>query len=74
LGILWIPKLFDGEHCWTTEEISERKTLFIQKERFNGLFVPFGSNLLKNTKAGFELMNLALKEESEKKYSVSNSN
>lgn len=66
LGILWIRKLFDGEHSWTTEKINENKTLFIQKERFSGLLVPFGSTLLKNTKAGFELMNLALKKECEK--------
>ncbi|MDY9923825.1 SRPBCC domain-containing protein [Methanobacterium sp.] len=67
LGRLWIPKLFDGEHSWITEEINENKTLFIQKERFSGLFVPFGSTLLKNTKTGFEMMNRALKEEAEKK-------
>jgi hypothetical protein len=67
LGRLWIPKLFDGEHSWITEEINENKTLFIQKERFSGLFVPLGSTLLKNTKAGFEMMNNALKEEAEKK-------
>ena len=67
LGVLWIRKLFDREHSWTTKEINERKTLFIQKERFSGLFVPFGSTLLKNTKVGFEQMNLALKKESEDK-------
>ena len=67
LGILWIRKLFDGEHIWIIEEINENKTLFVQKERFSGIFVPFGSTLLKNTKAGFETMNHALKEEAEKK-------
>ncbi len=67
LGILWIRKLFDGEHIWIIEEINENKTLFVQKERFSGIFVPFGSTLLKNTKAGFEMMNHALKEEAEKK-------
>jgi hypothetical protein len=42
--------------------------LFIQKERFSGLFVPFLSGTLKDTESGFEMMNHALKEESENRY------
>ena len=66
LGVLGVRRLFDGEHIWTTEEINEYKTLFIQKEVFTGLLVPLGSGLLKNTATGFEMMNQALKEETEK--------
>jgi len=66
LGVLGVRRLFDGEHSWTTEEINEDKTLFIQKEVFTGLLVPLGSGLLKNTATGFEMMNPALKEEAEK--------
>ena len=68
LGNFWIPKLFDGEHSLVIKEISENKVLFIQKERFSGLFVPFLSGTLKDTESGFEMMNHALKEEAENKY------
>lgn len=67
LGKLWIPKLFDGEHSLVIKQISENKVLFIQKEKFYGLLVPIFSNLLKDTKSGFELMNNALKHEAEEK-------
>lgn len=66
LGNLWIPKLFDGEHSLIIEKISENKILFIQKEKFSGLLVPFFSSLLEDTKSGFEMMNQALKREVEK--------
>jgi len=69
LGNFWIPKLFDGEHSLVINEISENKVLFIQKERFSGLFVPFLSGTLKDTESGFEMMNHALKEEAENRYS-----
>lgn len=65
LGNLWIPKLFDGEHSLIIKKISENKVLFIQKEMFSGLFIPFFSGLLKDTEAGFEMMNQALKKEAE---------
>ncbi|MEN6291731.1 MAG: SRPBCC domain-containing protein, partial [Methanobacterium sp.] len=68
LGNFWIPKLFDGEHSLVINEISENKVLFIQKERFSGLFVPFFSGTLKDTESGFEMMNHALKEEVENRY------
>jgi hypothetical protein len=67
LGKLWIPKIFDGEHSLIIKKISDNKTLFIQKEKFSGILVSFLSNLLKDTKSGFELMNHALKQESEVK-------
>ncbi len=69
LGKVWIPKLVDGEHSLIIDKIDENNVLFIQKERFTGLLVPLLSGMLKDTEAGFELMNQALKRESEKKAS-----
>ena len=65
LGKVWIPKLFDGEHRWIINQIDDSTVLFIQKERFTGIFVPFFSKLLKNTKSGFEMMNQNLKQRAE---------
>ena len=67
LGKLWVPKIFDGEHSLTIKKIEENKVLFIQKEQFNGLLVPLFTNMLKNTKLGFQMMNQKLKKEAEKK-------
>ena len=67
LGKLWIPGLFDGEHSLIIKKIDEDNVLFIQKERFNGLLVPLFSNMLNNTKSGFQRMNEKLKQEAEKK-------
>jgi len=36
-------------------------------ERFSGLLVPLFSNMLNNTKSGFQMMNEKLKQEAEKK-------
>ncbi|MGZ7108608.1 MAG: SRPBCC family protein [Methanobacterium sp.] len=66
IGNLWIPKIFDGEHSLIIKKINENKVLFIQKERFTGIFVPILGGLLKNSKQGFEMMNKALKKEAEK--------
>ena len=66
LGKVWIPKLIDGEHSWIINKIDDNTILFIQKERFTGIFVPFFSKLLKNTKSGFEMMNQNLKQRAEK--------
>jgi len=67
LGKLWIPKLFDGKHSLKINKLDENNVLFIQKERFSGLLVPLFSNMLNDTKSGFEMMNQKLKQESEKK-------
>ena len=67
LGKLWIPKLFDGKHSLIIKKLDERSVLFVQKERFSGLLVPFLRNMLDNTKSGFEIMNHELKKEAEKR-------
>ncbi len=67
LGKLWIPGLFNGEHCFTIEAFDEKGVRFVQHEKFTGLLVPFmAKSLDRDTKSGFEAMNLALKERAEK--------
>ena len=67
MGKLWIPKLFDGEHSLIINKIDERSVLFIQKELFSGLLVPFLRNMAVNTESGFEIMNHELKKEAERR-------
>lgn len=65
LGHFLFPGIFDGEHIFTIEG-NENGSLLVQKEIFKGLLVPIvWSNMKKNTKTGFELMNKALKQRAE---------
>lgn len=65
LGHFLFPGVFDGEHIFKIEPIGNG-CQFIQKENFSGLLVPiFWRSLDKNTRAGFDLMNRALKERAE---------
>jgi hypothetical protein len=62
LGRLWVPGLFDGEHTFSIEPLSEGRVRFIQREQFKGLLVPLLSKMLDgDTRRGFEEMNSALK-------------
>jgi hypothetical protein len=66
LGHLFIPGLFDGEHCFTIEPLGENRVRFTQREIFTGLLVPlFARGLDSNTRRGFEEMNQALKARAE---------
>jgi len=66
LGHLWVRGLFDGEHSFSIEPLSEGRVRFIQRERFGGLLLPFPSKMLDgDTRRGFEEMNRALKLRSE---------
>lgn len=66
LGRLIVPGLFDGEHCFAIETLSEKSVRFKQSERFNGLLVgPMRATLNRDAKRGFEEMNRALKTRSE---------
>ncbi len=61
LGRFLFPGIFDGEHIFIIKP-TESGCLLIQKEKFSGLLVPLlWSGLDKDTRAGFELMNKALK-------------
>lgn len=65
LGHFLFPGIFDGKHIFIIES-KESGCLFRQKENFSGLLVPlFWSKLDKDTRAGFKLMNTALKERAE---------
>lgn len=58
-GRLVVPGLFDGLHRFelTASEIGTR---FVQSEDVTGLLVPLLARTLRDTAAGFELMNRAL--------------
>jgi hypothetical protein len=43
------------------ESLSEGRSRFTQHERSSGILVPFVGGMLRDTAAGFELMNAALK-------------
>jgi hypothetical protein len=64
-GKLFVSGIFDGEHYFMLKPITNSETLFIHGEIFSGLLVPLFSNVLANTKLGFEQMNEALKIRSE---------
>ena len=66
LGRFLFPGIFDGEHIFTLSK-NENGCLLVQKEKFSGLLVPFlWKSLDQDTRAGFELMNQALKARAEK--------
>ena len=61
LGRFLLPGIFDGEHSLRVEPIDERRTRFVQSERFGGILVGASKRTLDKTEAGFEQMNAALK-------------
>jgi len=62
LGRLLMPGIFDGEHIFKIEPLSENQIRFTQVENFRGLLVPFlWKSLDTNTRQGFENMNVAIK-------------
>lgn len=62
LGRFLFPGLFEGEHRFLIEPIASEKVRFRQSEQFSGILVPiFRASLDRDTKRGFEEMNLALK-------------
>ena len=65
-GKLFFKGLFDGEHYFKLSDNKNGSTTFTHGENFGGILVGLLEKTLKNTKVGFELMNDALKKESEK--------
>jgi len=66
LGQFIIPGLFDGEHVFEFIDNKNETTTFIQREIFTGILVPLFRKMIDdNTKRGFELMNIKLKEKCE---------
>jgi hypothetical protein len=66
LGHLGLPGLFDGEHIFAIEPLDRERVRFVQRERFSGLLVPLlAKSLDKGTRAAFEAMNRAIKQQAE---------
>jgi hypothetical protein len=66
LGRFLLPGVFDGEHRFVIQKQAERRVLFRQSERFSGILLPLlRGGLERDTKRGFEEMNLALKARAE---------
>ena len=59
--------LFQGEHYFLIEQLSENETRFTHGEQFTGLLTPIFSwfGLLRKTKQGFEQFNQAIKQKIE---------
>jgi hypothetical protein len=69
-----IPKLFDGEHHLEIEPIDRDRVRFRHWERFGGILVPFLRKMLEtSTRAGFEAMNVALRDRAEARVAVESS-
>jgi hypothetical protein len=63
IGRLGFRGLFDGEHYFKIEPQGPAGSRFVHGERFTGLLVPFlRKSLDRNTRAGFDAMNRALKD------------
>jgi len=66
LGSLLFKGVFDGAHRFLLEKDADGNTIFHHSEHFQGILVPvFKKKLLVETKAGFEQMNEALKQQVE---------
>ncbi len=65
-GTILARRLFNGEHGFRLEQLSNSRVRFYQEETFRGLLVPFYSRLrLRGTRDGFERANQALRERAE---------
>ena len=63
LGKLGLSGVFDGEHKFLLIDNGDGTTTLEHSEKFKGILVPFFKKKLNtDTKAGFEEMNLKLKE------------
>ena len=67
LGKLFMPWVFAGEHTFRLEPLDADRTRFHHGESFRGVLVaPMRKSLDSDTRRGFELMNEAIKIESER--------
>ncbi len=69
--ILWggsfLKFIYRGDHAFLLELTPDGKTRFRQVERFRGPMVLFIGSMIKKTEVGYHQMNLAFKEQVEKK-------
>jgi hypothetical protein len=62
LGRILMPGVFDGEHSFAIEPITDKRVRFVQQEQFRGLLVRLlARSLDRHTLPGFEQMNQALR-------------
>src|SRR3990172_11223531 len=67
VGRLLFPGIFEGEHAFQITPLENGRVRLLQQETFRGLLVPLLRWVLDGqTRAGFEAMNLALKERVER--------
>ena len=66
LGRLGMPGLFDGRHSFSLTPLPGGRTLLQQSETFTGLLVPVAGSILTPTRAGFEAMNQALAQQTQR--------
>jgi len=67
LGHFLFKGLVDGKHSFVLVENADGSTTLEHSESFSGILVPlFKKKLMEDTKAGFERMNVALKQRVEK--------
>ena len=64
-GHLLFPGLFDGEHFFRLEPVTEARTRFVQGENFSGVLVRFSGRTITRAARGFVYMNQALKRRAE---------
>jgi hypothetical protein len=62
-GRLFLPLLFDGTHHFVVKAVGTDRSLFVQYEEFQGIFVPFVS--YEPYRLGWDKMNAALKQRAE---------
>lgn len=64
-GKLLVNGLFDGEHYFKVEKVSNDSCKFIHGEQFSGILVGLLGGVLKQAEQGFQWMNQALKKRAE---------
>ncbi len=75
LGRLFLPGLFDGEHCFYLEAQGSNQTRLIHEENFSGLLSGIVLKMKgEEIKANFEKMNVALKQRVEHNYIIPQKN
>ena len=67
LGRVGLPRIFDGEHSFVLQPLGRERVRLVHAECFRGILVPFlWRSLDRDTRAGFEQMNQALKQRAER--------
>jgi len=62
IGNLFVPGIFDGQHCFLLKKLSDNKTQLTHSECFSGILKkPIFKLIKESTHLGFEQMNQALR-------------